>query len=116
MGSNGYQGGRSAYLVEHPVQLIACLTNTVAVVAVNHENETLSVLEVMPPQRADLQGRPRLIQVQAELKQNTATGSPDRQSTHLVLTTHIPHGEAYVLVLHRLHIESCIPAAFSHVL
>ena len=66
MERNGYQGVRSAYLVEHPVQLIACLTDTVAVVAVNHENETLSVLEVMPPQRADLQGTPRSIQVQAE--------------------------------------------------
>ena len=48
------------------MQLIACLTNTVAVVAVNHENETLSVLEVMPPQRADLQDKPRSIRVQAE--------------------------------------------------
>jgi hypothetical protein len=26
--------------------------------------------------------------------------------THLVLATHVPHGEAYVLVLDRLHVEA----------
>lgn len=39
---------------------------------------TLGVLEVVPP-----------------------------QGTNLVLATHIPHGEADVLVLHGLHIETC---------
>ena len=37
------------------MQFIACLTNAVAIVAVHHEDETLSVLEVVPPQRPDLQ-------------------------------------------------------------
>lgn len=50
-----HQGSQASYLVEHPVQLIACLTNTVAIVAVHHEDETLSVLKIMPPQRSDLQ-------------------------------------------------------------
>lgn len=41
-------------LIQHPVQLIPCLNNTVPVIAIHHENETLSVLEIVPPQRTDL--------------------------------------------------------------
>lgn len=53
-GVSPHQSSQASYLVEHSVQLIACLTNTVAIVAVHHEDETLGVLEVMPPQRTDL--------------------------------------------------------------
>jgi len=64
-------------LVQHSLQLLASLDNTVTIVAVDDENDTLGVLEVMPPQRSDL-----------------------------VLTTDIPHGELNVLVLNSLDVEA----------
>jgi len=42
------------YLVQHPVELIPGFNNTVPIVAVHNEDETLCVLEVMPPQWPDL--------------------------------------------------------------
>jgi hypothetical protein len=65
------------YLVQHPVELIPGFDNTVPIIAVHNKDETLGVLEIMPPQRPDL-----------------------------VLTPHIPDGEADVLVLHGFNIES----------
>jgi len=65
-------------LVQHTLQLFAGLDNTIAIVAVNDEDDTLGVLEVMPPQRANL-----------------------------VLTADIPHGELNVLVLNGLDVEAC---------
>lgn len=63
-------------LVQHALELLASLNNTIAIVAVDNEDDTLGVLEVMPPQRTDL-----------------------------VLTTDIPHGEGDVLVLDSLDVE-----------
>lgn len=65
-------------LVQHALELLTRLNNTVAIVAVNDEDDTLGVLEVMPPQRTDL-----------------------------VLTADIPHGELNVLVLDGLDVETC---------
>jgi hypothetical protein len=42
------------YLIQHPVELIPGFNNTVPIVAVHNKDETLCVLEVMPPQRPDL--------------------------------------------------------------
>jgi hypothetical protein len=67
-------------LVQHALQLLARLNNTIAIVAVNDEDDTLGVLEVMPPQRSDL-----------------------------VLTSDIPHCELDVLVLDGLDVETCTP-------
>jgi hypothetical protein len=67
-------------LVQHALELLTRLNNTVAIVAVNDEDDTLGVLEVMPPQRTDL-----------------------------VLTADIPHGELDVLVLDGLDVETCRP-------
>ena len=67
-------------LVQHALQLLARLDNTIAIVAVNDEDDTLGVLEVMPPQRSDL-----------------------------VLASDIPHGELDVLVLDGLDVETCTP-------
>jgi hypothetical protein len=64
-------------LVEHALELLSGLNNTVAIVGVDDEDDTLSVLEVVPPQRTDL-----------------------------VLTTDIPHGELNVLVLYGLDVEA----------
>lgn len=65
-------------LVQHPLQLVACLLDTVAVIAVDDEDDALSVLEVMSPQWANL-----------------------------VLSTDIPHCELDVLVLDSLDVEAC---------
>jgi len=46
-----------AHLVQHAVQLITGLDDTVSVVAIDHEDETLGVLEVVPPERANLHGK-----------------------------------------------------------
>lgn len=64
-------------LVQHTLQLLACLGDTISVVAVDHENNTLSVLEVVPPERPDL-----------------------------VLTSDIPYGELNVLVLYSFDVEA----------
>ena len=64
-------------LVQHALQLLACLNDTVAIVAVDDEDDALGVLEVMPPQRSDL-----------------------------VLATNIPHRELNVLVLDSLDVET----------
>ena len=45
----------AVYLVEHAVQLIPRFSYAVAVVAVHHEDQALRVLEVVPPERTDLQ-------------------------------------------------------------
>ena len=37
------------------MQLVPGLANAVTIVAVHHEDQALRVLEVVPPQRADLQ-------------------------------------------------------------
>ena len=42
------------YLVEHPVELIPSFNNTVTIIAINHKDKSLGVLEVMPPQWSDL--------------------------------------------------------------
>lgn len=41
-------------LVEHTVKLIPCGVDAVSVVRVHHEDQTLRVLVVVPPQRSDL--------------------------------------------------------------
>ncbi len=41
-------------LVEHAVKLITGLTDTIAIIAIHDEDQTLGVLEVMPPERTNL--------------------------------------------------------------
>jgi hypothetical protein len=53
------------------------LVHTIPIVGVDHEDDTLRVLVIVTPQRADL-----------------------------VLATDIPHCEADVLILHRLDVEA----------
>lgn len=65
-------------LVEHALELLTGLDDTVAIVGVDDEDDTLGVLEVMSPERTDL-----------------------------VLSTDIPHGELNVLVLDGLDVETC---------
>lgn len=64
-------------LVQHTLQFLTSLCHAVAVVAVDNKDDTLSVLEIMPPQWSDF-----------------------------VLSTNIPHGKLNVFVLDSLNIES----------
>ncbi len=64
-------------LVEHALELLPGLDNTIAIVAIDDEDDTLGVLEVVSPERTDL-----------------------------VLTADVPHGELDVLVLDRLDVEA----------
>jgi len=64
-------------LVEHALQLLTGLDDTVTIVAVDDEDDTLGVLEVMSP-----------------------------EGTDLVLTADIPDGELNVLVLDSLDVET----------
>ena len=71
------QGVPQLVLIQHPLQLLTGLNDTVTIVAVDDEDDALGVLEVMPPQRSNL-----------------------------VLSTDIPHGELNVLVFDRLDVET----------
>jgi hypothetical protein len=64
-------------LVEHALQLLTGFNNTVAIVAVDDEDDALGVLEIMAPERADL-----------------------------VLPTHVPDGELDILVLDCFDVEA----------
>ena len=78
VGKHQQNGVPQLILVQHALQLLACLDDTVTIVAVDDKDDALRVLEVMSPQGPDL-----------------------------VLATDIPHGELDVLVLDRLDIEAC---------
>ena len=77
VGEDQENGIPQLILVEHALELLTSLNNTVTIVGVDDEDDTLGVLEVVPPQGADL-----------------------------VLTTDIPHGELDVLVLDSLDVEA----------
>jgi hypothetical protein len=41
-------------LIQHPVQLISCLHNTISIIAIYHKDQPLCILEVVPPQWPNL--------------------------------------------------------------
>lgn len=43
------------YLIQHSVQLIPSFNNSVSIIAINNEDKSLCVLEIMSPQRSDLE-------------------------------------------------------------
>lgn len=77
VGEDQENGVSELVLVEHALEFLSGLDDTVAIVGVDNEDDALGVLEVVPPQRSDL-----------------------------VLTTDIPHGELNVLVLDGLDVEA----------
>lgn len=77
VGEHQEKGVPELILVEHALQLLAGLGHTVTVVAVDDEDDTLGVLEVVSPQRTDL-----------------------------VLSTDIPDSELDVTVLDGLDVEA----------
>lgn len=78
VGEDEEDGVSELVLVEHALEFLSGLDDTVTIVGIDDEDDSLRVLEVMPPERADL-----------------------------VLTTDIPHGELNVLVLDGLDVETC---------
>jgi len=77
VGENQEKSISELILVQHTLEFLSGLNNTVAIVRVNDEDNTLGVLEVMSPQRSNL-----------------------------VLSTNIPHCELNVLVFDGLDVES----------
>jgi hypothetical protein len=77
VGENQKNGIPQLILVQHTLQLLPSLNNTITIIAVNDEDDTLCVLEVMSPEGSDL-----------------------------VLSTNIPYGELNVLVLDSLNVEA----------
>lgn len=77
VGEDQENGVSELVLVEHALEFLSGLDDTVAIVGIDNEDDALGVLEVVPPQRSDL-----------------------------VLTTDIPHGELNVLVLDGLDVEA----------
>ena len=77
VGKDQENGVPQLILVQHALQFLSCLDDTVAIVGVDDKDDALRVLEVMPPEGADL-----------------------------VLATDIPHGELNVLVLDSLDVEA----------
>jgi hypothetical protein len=76
------------------------LGNSVPIVRVDDEDDTLGVLEVYIVRTIDTQ---RLSDVEGGLLLTVSPQRPD-----LVLTTNVPHGEGNVLVVDSLDVESCI--------
>ncbi len=54
VGKDQKEGVPQLILVQHPVKLLPGLSDTVAIVAVDHKDDALSVLEVVAPERPDL--------------------------------------------------------------
>ena len=77
VGENKEESIAKLVFIQHALQLFPGLDNTVTVIAVDNENDTLSVLEVMSP-----------------------------EGTDLVLTTDIPHSKLNVLVFDSLNVET----------
>jgi hypothetical protein len=77
VGEDEEKGVPQLILVEHALQLLTSLGHTVAVIAVDDEDDALGILEVVAPQGANL-----------------------------VLTTDVPHGELDVAVLDSLDVEA----------
>jgi hypothetical protein len=77
VGENQKNGISELILIQHTLQLLPSLNNTVTIIAINDEDDALGVLEVMSPQRSDL-----------------------------VLSTNIPYSELNVLVFDSLDVET----------
>ena len=77
VGEDQQKGVTELVLVQHALKLLTGLDDTVAIVGINDEDDTLGVLEVMSPQWADL-----------------------------VLSSNIPDGKLDILVFDSLDVES----------
>ena len=74
---NKEKGVTEFVFIQHALQLFPSLDDTVAIIAIDHKDDTLGVLKVVSPERTDL-----------------------------VLTTDIPYGKLDVPVFHGLDVEA----------
>ena len=72
-------------LVQHPLQLLASLRNTLSIIGVDHEDDTLGILEVC--RRTSFMRKASIISG----SKCRRTMPPER--ANLILTSDIPHGE-----------------------
>lgn len=77
VGENQKNGIPQLILVQHALQFLSGLDNTITIVAIDNKDDALSVLEVMPPQRPNF-----------------------------VLSSNIPDSELDILILDRLDVEA----------
>jgi len=77
VGEDQKNGISKLILVQHALQFLPGLNDTITIIAINDEDDALGVLEIMSPQRSNF-----------------------------VLSTNIPYGELNVLVLDSLNIET----------
>jgi len=77
IGKHQQQSVTQLILIQHTLQLIACVINTVAIVRIHDIDDPLGILKVVTPQRPNL-----------------------------VLTTYIPYSKANVFVLDSFDIKS----------
>jgi len=77
VGENQKNSVSELVLIQHSLEFLPGLNHTVTIVAVDDEDDTLGILEVMSPERSNL-----------------------------VLSTNIPHGELNVLVFDSLNVET----------
>ena len=89
-------------LGKHAHQLVSGFTDSLSIIGIDHEYETLRVLKVMTPQGPGKATRDYFELVYVSAGKKVTIFLPD-----FVLTADIPHGEADVLVLHGLHIKAC---------
>lgn len=54
VGEDEENGISEFVLVQHTIQLLASLTNSLPIVAIDHEDQSLGVGEVVSPERSDL--------------------------------------------------------------
>ena len=77
VGKDEEEGVPEFVLIQHTLEFLAGLGNTLSIVGIDDEDDTLGVLEVMPPEGSDL-----------------------------VLSSDVPDGEGDVLVLDGLDVEA----------
>ena len=78
VGEDQEKGITEFVFVQHSLQFLTCLNNTISIIAVNDEDNALRVLEIVSPQRPDL-----------------------------VLPANVPHSELNVLIFDRFDVEAC---------
>lgn len=79
VGKHQENGVSELVLIQHALQFLPCLNNTIAIIAVNDKDDTLSVLKIVSPKGSDL-----------------------------VLSTNIPYGKLNILVFDGLDVESYV--------
>jgi len=115
VGEHEQQGVTELVLVEHALELLTCLGNTLSVVRVDDENDTVRVLEVWwmsCAQSVEGSAGQHVKAWNSKMRHGAKSSSeveltvpPERSD--LVLSSDVPHGERDVLVFDSLDVEAC---------